>query len=66
MTRYKGKGLAHSVTQLTLAHAQMLLPVPVVGLRPTPASLIDLQDVVGFPMDSIGDEHLTRLFGVGA
>src|SRR5215212_8362558 len=32
--------LAHSVTQLTLAHAQMLLPVPMVGLCPSPASLI--------------------------
>src|SRR5215211_549880 len=37
-------GLTHSVTQLTLAHAQMLLPVPVVGLRLSPASLIDLQN----------------------
>src|SRR5689334_12293495 len=58
-------GLAHSVTQLTLAHAQMLLSVPVVGLRPSPASLVDLQDTMGFPMDAIGDQHLARLFGVG-
>ena len=41
-------GLAHSVTQLTLTHAQVLLPVPVVGLRAGPASLIDLQDA-GLP-----------------
>ena len=43
----------------------MLLPVPVVGLGPRPASLIDFQDAVGFPMNAIGDQHLARFFGVG-
>jgi hypothetical protein len=57
-------GLAQSVPELTRAHAHMLLPVPMHGLRPSPTSLIDLQDAVGFPVRAVGDQHLARLFGL--
>ena len=56
-------GLAHPVPELTLAHAQVLLPVPVKGLRPGPASLVDLQDAMRFPARAIGDQNLARLVG---
>jgi hypothetical protein len=49
-------GLALSVPELTLAHAQMQLPVPVKGLCPSPASLVDLQDAVRFPIRPIADQ----------
>lgn len=57
-------GLASPVPELTLAHAQLLLPVSVKGLCPCPASLVDLQDPVSFPVGAVGDEHLARLLGI--
>ena len=58
-------GLAHSVPELTLAHAQVLLPVPVKGLRPGPAPLVHLEDTMRLPVGAIGDENLAWLTGVG-
>ena len=52
--------LAHPVPELTLAHTQMLLPVPVKSLGSTPASLVDFQDAVRFPMRLVGDQNLAR------
>jgi hypothetical protein len=43
-------GLAMPVPELTIAHAQVLLPVSVKGLGSGPATLVDLQHAMGFPM----------------
>ncbi len=51
-------GLAHPVPELTLAHAQMLLPVPMKGLRPCPALFVDLQNAMSFPLGSVADQDL--------
>lgn len=59
-------GLAQSVTQVTVTHAQMLLPVPMIGLGSGPASLVDLQDAVGFPVDAVGNQHFACLRRVSA
>ena len=56
-------GLAHAVPELTLAHAQMLLPVPMEGLSSCPAFAIGLENTVHFPIGSIGDQNLARLVG---
>lgn len=53
-------GLAQAVSQLTLAHPQLLLSVTMKGLRPRPASLVDFQHVVCFPVRSVGDQDFTR------
>ena len=54
--------LTHPVPELTLAHAQMLLPVPMKGLGPAPASLVDFQYPVGFPMCPVCDQDLAWFF----
>src|SRR5262249_252628 len=48
------------VPELTLAHAQMLLPVPVKGLGSTPAPLVDFQDSACFALRAVGDQNLAR------
>jgi len=58
-------GLAHPVAELTIAHAQVLLPVPIIGLGSGPTSLVDLQNAVGFPMGSVRHQHFAWLLGVG-
>src|SRR5262249_30404044 len=42
-------GLAKAVPELTLTHAQMLLAVPMEGLRSCPALAIGLEYAVHFP-----------------
>ena len=54
-------GLALAVTQLTISHAKLLLPVPMKGLRACPAIAIDLQNPNHFPSYAVGYQHLTRL-----
>lgn len=54
-------GLVMSVPELAIAHAQMLLSVPVAGLGSGPTSFVDLEDAVGFPMGSVRDQNLARL-----
>src|SRR5262245_48643732 len=46
-------GLAHAVPELTLAHAQMLLPVPMEGSCSGLAFAIGLENAMHFPMSSI-------------
>src|SRR5581483_2583162 len=58
-------GLTHPVPELTLAHAQMLLPVQVKGLRPCPAPLVDLYEPMRFPMRSVADQYFVRLVRIG-
>src|SRR5690606_17974804 len=54
-------GLALAVPELTLAHAEMLLPVPMKGLRSCPAMAIGLEDASDFPEGSVRHQHLVRL-----
>ena len=51
--------LALAVTQLTVSQTQLLLTVPMKGLRSRPAIAIDTQDATHFPSDPIGHEDLT-------
>jgi hypothetical protein len=53
-------GLAHAAPELTLAHAQMLLPVPMEGLGSCPALPVGLEDTMHFPIGPIGDQDLAR------
>jgi hypothetical protein len=62
-TRCKGKGLAHAVPELTLAHAEMLLPVPMESLRSCPALPIGLEHTINFPIRPIRDQELTGFGG---
>src|SRR5262249_4520982 len=55
--------LALATPELTIAHAQMLLPVPMERLGSCPAFAIDFEDAVHFPIGPIGDQHLAR-FGI--
>ena len=55
--------LALAAPELTRAHAQMLLPVPMEGLRSCPALPIHLEDAMHFPIRSIGDQDLAW-FGI--
>src|SRR6266496_5130032 len=55
--------LALATPELTLAHAQMLLPVPMEGLGSCPAFAIDFEDAMHFPIGPIGDQNLAR-FGI--
>src|SRR6266496_6146500 len=43
-------GLALALPELTRAHAKMLLPVPMEGLRSCPAFAIRLEDAMDFPI----------------
>ena len=56
-------GLALALPELTIAHAQMLLPVPMEGLRSCPAFAIGLEDTMHFPIGAVGDQDLAR-FGI--
>lgn len=53
-------GMALTAPELTVAHAQMLLSVPMEGLGACPALTIDLQDAMGLPVRTVGDEDLAR------
>ncbi len=53
-------GLALATPELTRAHAQMLLAVPMEGLRSCPAFAIGLEDAMHFPIGTIGDQDLAR------
>jgi len=56
-------GLALATPELTRAHAQMLLPVPMEGLGSCPALPIDLKDAMHFPIRPIRHQDLAR-FGI--
>ena len=56
-------GLALALPELTIAHAEMLLPVPMEGLRSCPAFAIGFEDAMHFPIGAIGDQDLAR-FGI--
>ena len=53
-------GLALAVAQLTVSHAQLLLAVPMKGLRACPTISIHVQDALRFPTHTVGDQDLTR------
>src|SRR5215210_3228562 len=53
--------LALATPELTIAHAQMLLAVPMEGLGSCPALAIDLEDTMHFPIGAIGDQNLAWL-----
>ncbi len=55
-------GLALAAPPLTIAHAHMLRPVAMNGLRTGPASSIRLAHPMGFPADAIRDQDLAWLF----
>jgi hypothetical protein len=55
-------GLALEITQLTVAEAELLLAVPVKGLRPRPAMVVDSHDSTHLPGDPIGHQNLARFF----
>src|SRR6266496_5483594 len=56
-------GLALATPELTRAHAQMLLAVPMEGLRSCPALAIGLEDAMYLPIGAVGNQHLAR-FGI--
>ena len=56
-------GLAHAAPELTLAHAQMLLPVPMERLCSCPALAIGLEHTMDLPIGPIGDQDLAWFFG---
>lgn len=49
-------GLARAALQLTIAHAHMLLPVAMHGLRAGPVSPLGREHPLGFPADAIRDQ----------
>jgi len=51
-------GLATALPELTIAHAQMLLAVPMEALGPSPATTINFQYPRHLPMGAIADENL--------
>jgi hypothetical protein len=53
-------GLALAIPELTITHTQVLLSVPMEGLRSRPALAIGLENAMHFPVGSIGDQNLTR------
>src|SRR6266496_4539339 len=55
--------LALAFPELTITHAQMLLPVPMEGLCSCPALAIDFEDAMHFPIAPIGDQDLAW-FGI--
>ena len=57
--------LAIAVSELTRAHTQVLLPVPVEGLCPGPASLVALKDAMRFPVSPVGDQDFPWLRSIG-
>jgi hypothetical protein len=55
--------LALATPELTRAHTQMLLPVPMEGLSSCPAFAVGLQNAMHFPIGPVGDQDLGR-FGI--
>jgi len=53
-------GLALAIAQLTVSHAQLLLTVPMKGLRACPAISIHIQDPLRFPTHAVGNQDFTR------
>src|SRR6266540_17611 len=53
--------LALTFPELTVAHTQMLLPVPMEGLCPRPAFAIGLEDAMHFPIRPVRNQDLARL-----
>src|SRR5436853_6618714 len=51
-------GLALATPELTRAHAQMLLTVPMESLGSCPALAIGLEDAMHFPIGTIGNQDL--------
>src|SRR5215212_7260883 len=51
-------GLALATPELTRAHAQMLLSVPMEGLCPCPAFAIGLEDAMHLPIGAVGNQDL--------
>src|SRR3954447_6153670 len=49
-------GLALAVTQLTVAHAQLLLAIPMKGLCARPTMPVGPYDPTGLPLDTIADQ----------
>src|ERR1700683_3309350 len=56
-------GLALGVTQLTVSHAQLLLAIPVEGLRAGPTMAVHPQNTTNFPGCPIADQYFGR-FGI--
>jgi len=54
-------GLAKAVPELTIAHAQMLLAVPMKALRPAPTAPVDPENTRYVPEGSIGHQNLAGL-----
>ena len=52
-------GLFKAIPELTMAHAHMLLAVPMKALRLTPATPIDPQNLCDLPDRPIGNQDLT-------
>ena len=55
-------GLATALPELTIAHAQMLLTVPMEALCAAPATTINFQYPRHFPMGAIADENFFSIF----
>jgi tetratricopeptide (TPR) repeat protein len=55
--------LALATPELTIAHAQVLFPVPMEGLRSCPALPIGLENAMHFPIRPVGNQNLGR-FGI--
>src|SRR3954447_12956614 len=53
-------GLALDVTQLTVAQPELLLAVPMEGLRPRPTMPVHPYDPTGLPGDPVGHQDLDR------
>ena len=53
-------GLALAIAQLTVSHAQLLLAVPMKGLRACPTISIHVQHALRFPTHTVADQDLTR------
>jgi hypothetical protein len=56
--------LALAAAQLTVTQAQMLLAVPMQGLRPCPAVPVATQHPRHFPVRLIGNQNLDRRFAI--
>jgi hypothetical protein len=54
-------GLAQAVSELTLAHTQVLLAVPMEGLGSCSAFTIRLEDAMDFPLGTIAHQNFARL-----
>jgi hypothetical protein len=55
-------GLALAVAQLTISHAQLLLSVPMKGLRAGPAIFVNQENSPHFPGDAIGYQNFAGFF----